>query len=200
MTRIGTRIFKLKCVAFSLLLLAAVSGCATLGDKISGVEKGVFLDGPVGGLTYKTPTLEGVTKADGIFRYKPGEAVTFSVGGLVLGSTEGKKIVTPLNLFADAKDASDQRVVNVCVFLQSLDQDGNPENGILITEQVAAVVAKLGGQTVFNKPVRAFSFDAGFRSVMAELNEIDAFGAPRAVRPPGVAQKHLEATLAGLKK
>jgi len=199
MTRIGTRIFKLKCVAFSLLLLAVLSGCATLGDKISGVEKGVFLDGPVGGLTYKTPTLEGVTKADGMFRYKSGEAVTFSVGGLVLGSTQGKKVITPLDLFADAKDASDQRVVNVCVFLQSLDQDGNPENGIVITKEVADVVAKLGAQTDFNKHVRRFSFDPAFRSVMAELNEKDAFAAPRAVRPPGAAQKHLEVTLSGLK-
>lgn len=199
MTKIGTGLSKWKCVVFSLLLLVAVSGCATLGDKISGVEKGVFLDSPVGGLTYKTQTVEGVTRADGIFRYKPGEVVTFSVGGLVLGSTAGKKIVTPLDLFADAKDASDQRVVNVCVFLQSLDQDGNPENGILITKAVADMVAKYGAKTDFNKHVRRFSFDPAFRTVMAQLNEIDAFAAPRAVRPPGAAQKHLEVTLSGLK-
>lgn len=36
---------------------------------------------------------------------------------------------------------------------------------------------------------------------MAELNNVDAFGeTPRAVVPGKIAQKHLEATLAGLKK
>ncbi|GAB6271777.1 MAG TPA: hypothetical protein DDZ34_08270 [Syntrophaceae bacterium] len=58
------------------------------------------------------------------------------------------------------------------------------------------------GSTInFNKPIRVFSFDSGFRNVMAELNNIDAFGEiPRAVLPGKIAQKNLEATLAELKK
>ncbi|MBP9010129.1 MAG: hypothetical protein WAP08_06370 [Smithellaceae bacterium] len=62
-------------------------------------------------------------------------------------------------------------------------------------------MAQFGRGIIFDKPVRAFSFDSGFRTVMAELNNVDAFGeTPRAVRPPVPAQKHSEATLAGLKK
>jgi len=186
------------------LFMVWLAGCGSVSTVVPEKPsplKGVFVDSPVGGVSYATPTLKGVTKADGMFEYQPGEKVTFSIGSLVLGATEGKPVVSPLDLVAEAKDASDQRVVNICVLLQTLDQDGDPANGIWIDEKVASMVSKHGKEINFNKPVRAFSFDAGFRSVMAELNEIDAFGeTPRAVRPPGVAQKHLEATLERLKK
>lgn len=187
-----------------IILIALLMGCSSLSSTVSGTPatlKGVFVDSPVGGINYATSTLKGVTKADGIFEYQAGETVTFSIGGLILGSTTGKPVVSPLDIIPDAKDASDQRVVNISVFLQTLDQDGNPDNGILITEKTASFVKKYGSQINFNNHVRRFSFDSALRTVMAELNNIDAFGEiPRAVKPPVVAQKHLEASLAGLKK
>ena len=186
------------------LFLAMVAGCGGLDSGVkspASALKGVFIDGPVGGINYSTPTFKGVTNAEGVFEYRAGETVTFSIGGLTLGSTTGKPVVTPMDIVPDAKNASDQRVVNICVVLQTLDQDGNPANGIMITEKTASFVTKYGMTTDFNKHVRKFSFDSGFRNVMAELNNIDAFGeTPRAVKPPVVAQKHLEATLADLKK
>ena len=106
-------------------------------------------------------------------------------------------MVTPLDIVPDAKDTSDQRVVNICVVLQTLDQDGNAGNGILINQQAASFVSMYGREINFNKPVHVFSFDPGFRNVMAELNNIDAFGtSPRAVNPPALARRHLEASLA----
>jgi len=187
-----------------VFLIALVMGCSSLNSSVSstpGALKGVFMDGPVGGLNYATPTLKGVTKANGIFEYKAGETVTFSVGTLVLGSTFGKPVVTPLDIVPGAKDVKDQRVVNICVLLQTLDQNGDSADGLMISEKSASFVSQYGKDINFNKPVRAFSFDAGLRSVMAELNNVDAFGEmPRAVKPPTVAQKHLEATLADLAK
>jgi hypothetical protein len=50
-------------------------------------ETGVFA-GPVCGLKYQTPTTTGFTNERGEFRYRAGEAVTFLVGGLVLGTVE----------------------------------------------------------------------------------------------------------------
>jgi len=187
-----------------IFLVALMMGCSSVGTSVTSTPvplTGVFMDSLVGGINYSTPTFKGVTKADGVFQYKAGETVTFSIGELVLGSSVGKPVVTPLDLVPGAKGASDQSVVNICVLLQTLDQDGDAANGILISEKAASFVTKYGKEINFNKPVRAFSFDAGFRSVMAELNNIDLFGeTPRAVKPPVVAQKHLEATLAGLIK
>ncbi|MEE9911873.1 MAG: hypothetical protein K4571_09120 [Deltaproteobacteria bacterium] len=187
-----------------VFLVALIMGCSSLGLSVSDTPvalKGVFMDSPVGGLNYSTPTLKGVTKADGIFEYAAGETVTFSVGSLVLGSAAGKPVVTPVDLVPGAKGAADQRVVNISVLLQTLDQNGDAADGIMISEKAASFVSQYGKDIKFDKHVRAFSFDAGLRSVMAELNNIDAFGeTPRAVKPPVVAQKHLEATLADLMK
>ena len=187
-----------------VFLIALIMGCSSLSSSVSSTPaalKGVFMDGPVGGLSYSTPTLKGVTKADGVFEYLPGETVTFSVGSLVLGSAAGKPVVTPLDIVSGAKDIKDQRVVNICVLLQTLDQNGNAADGLMISEKSASFVSQYGKEIKFDQHVRAFSFDAGLRSVMAELNNVDAFGeTPRAVKPPVVAQKHLEATLAELAK
>lgn len=188
-------------VALALLLLAFTFGCSRVDTGVKStpsvsVLKGVFLDAPVGGLNYATPTIRNVTKADGAFEYLPGETVTFSIGNFVLGSTPAKPFVTPLDIVPGAGDASDHRVVNICVVLQTLDEDGNPENGIQISEKVSSVISQHHKSINLDKPARAFSFDGGFRSAMAELNNIDAFGdLPRAVKPPAVARKHLEATL-----
>lgn len=197
-----TNRFVLSFAAITVVVL--MMGCSSLLSSIgiqTGPLKGVFVDSPVGGISYATPTCKGITKADGVFEYRKGETVTFSIGELKLGSTAGKPVISPLDIVPDAKDAADQRVVNISVLLQTLDQDGDPANGILIAEKTISMVSQHGKAINFNKPVRAFSFDAGLRTTMAELNNIDAFGeTPRAVRPPYVAQKHLEATLAGLKK
>jgi para-nitrobenzyl esterase len=199
--------FLIRCFILSvsgIFLAAMIVGCGSLGSSVSSAPpalKGVFMDGPVGGIAYATPSLKGVTKADGVFEYRPGETVAFSVGELALGSAAGNPVVTVLDLVPGAKDASDQRVVNICVLLQTLDQDGDPANGILISEQAASFVTKYGKGMNFNSNIRAFSFDAGFRNVMAELNNVDAFGeTPRAVVAGKIAQKHLETTLAALKK
>jgi len=189
---------------FGMILLAAAIGCSGLGSSVSstpGVLTGVFIDGPVAGITYKTPTVGGMTDATGTFKYKEGEEVTFSIGRVVLGSAAGKPVLTPLDIVAGAKDTSDQRVINISVLLQTLDQDGNPENGITISSKAASFVDQYGKEINFNKHIRAFSFDPGFRQVMTELNDIDAFGEnPRAVMSPTVAKKHLDNAISKLKK
>jgi len=191
-------------LSVSGIFLVALMGCSSVSPSVSSTPvplTGVFMDSAVGGINYSTPTLKGVTKADGVFQYKAGEKVTFSVGELVLGSAVGKPVITPMDIVPEVKGVADPRVVNISVLLQTLDEDGDPANGILISEKAASFVTQFGKGIVFDKPVRAFSFDAGLRGVMAELNNIDYFGAtPRAVKPPVVAQKHLEATLEGLKK
>ena len=109
--------------------------------------------------------------------------------------------MTSLDIVDGAKDTSDQRVVNISVFLQTLDQDGNPENGITIGRKTASFVDQYGKEINFNQPIRAFSFDPGFRNVMNELNDIDAFGeTPRAVMSPTVAKKNLDNAISKLKK
>lgn len=184
------------CLFLAVFLL---TGCAALDTKPAALT-GVFIDAPVSGITFKTPTQGGITNAAGEFKYLAGETVAFSIGELALGSAVGKPILSPLDIIADAKDTSDQRVINICVLLQTLDQDGNPANGISISQKVVSFVNNHGKKIEFNKHPRAFSFDVGLRSLLTALNDVDAFGElPRAVMSPTVAKKNFEAELAKLK-
>ena len=119
---------------------------------ISPFVQGFFSYGPVQGLNYVTTTQSGVTGVDGSFLYKDGEAITFSVGTVQLGDTvPAKQDMTPLDLIDGATlfttsgdfrrwyelgNGRDKiaflRFVNTLSFLQTLDEDGNPDNGIVI--------------------------------------------------------------------
>ena len=93
--------------------------------KLAHPQRGHFIDAPVVGVSYRGPTQEGVTADDeggGGFLFFPGEEIEFSVGTVVLGTTEAAKKVSPLDLF-DSADATDPRVINVARLLQSLDDD-----------------------------------------------------------------------------
>ncbi len=84
--------------------------------------------------------------------------VTFSIGGITLGSAVGQPQLTPIDLVPGAIDATDQQVTNILRFVQSLDADSDPSNGISIP---AAVLANAAGQTLdFNQATVAFEADA----------------------------------------
>jgi len=84
-----------------------------------------------------TPTVSGVTDANGEFEYRAGEAVLFSIGKLTLPVVVASGRVTPLDMGA-SQNVTDNDVVNIARLLQSLDEDSNPANGISISKQVAA--------------------------------------------------------------
>lgn len=127
--------------AAALLGLAACGGGgggggATAGP-VAGSSSGTFSDAQVQGLAYTTTSgVSGVTDANGVFTYNPGDQVTFSLGGLTLGSTTASALVTPLSLAG----ADESKLQNMLVLLQSLDTDGQPANGITIPPAAAAAV------------------------------------------------------------
>lgn len=150
----------------ALLLAATLVGCGGGGGGGGskgggpghtdgrGSLAGRFVDAPVQGLRYiagpsgnDCATLEAgcVTDADGTFRYNSGDQVTFYLGGVELGQVTARSVVTPqvvAEAIAAANPSADATVVrdNLLVFLQSLDADGNPDNGITITPEIADVV------------------------------------------------------------
>lgn len=96
-------------------------------------ETGVFLDSAVENINYQTDTLSGTTNDKGEFEYVAGESVTFSIGDVVLPTVTAKSSITPLD-FSSNREITNETVVNVTRLLQSLDQDGDPSNGIKIND------------------------------------------------------------------
>ncbi|MDJ0358520.1 CocE/NonD family hydrolase [Paenarthrobacter sp. PH39-S1] len=103
--------------------------------------------GPIRGLGYQTPTGSGITNERGEFHYRSGECVTFLIGGLVLGAIDGAPRVNLAQLVdrADGKldRLHDPMVTNIARFVQTLDQDGDFENGITIAPVVHDVIGPM---------------------------------------------------------
>jgi len=126
-----------------LLALPAFTACGGGGGGASPpppptlpppvTEVGVFIDSPVEGLGYQSGTrTPGTTDAEGMFVYEVGQTLSFSVGGVELGTLpDGQPLVTPYD-FGDAAE-------NIARLLQTLDADGNHLNGIDLTAAATAL-------------------------------------------------------------
>lgn len=130
----------------SLLGIMILMGCSK--DEIpvnstseTEVKTGIFVDSAVEGLFYRTPTRSGFTNVKGEFEYLAGETVSFYVGKLKLGSAEGVPVMTPITISSE-KDATiyTKEVQNMAALLQTLDIDGNPDNGIKLVPEVVKAI------------------------------------------------------------
>lgn len=116
------------------------------GDADDQTLTGVFIDGPVAGLRFITPSQSGLTNSNGEFTYLAGETVTFSIGGIVLGSALAADLLNPFDLFGIVPPSTEaeiraelaphdkvtdfDRVANIAMLLVSLDNDSDPDNGL----------------------------------------------------------------------
>lgn len=152
-----------------LLMLVACGG----GDrKAPAGLTGELQAGNVQGVAYETPTRSGVTDANGRFTYLPGEIVTFSVGGTVLGSAPGNATITLFTLAGLTPPTTERalrreldramrnstpftRASNIALLLIELDADGNPDNGLDVRNRREALA---GAPLDFDLPLRAFEY------------------------------------------
>ena len=155
----------------------------------------------VEGLSYRGSSgLEGETNQDGEFTFAEGDQVSFAINDLVLGSVEmttgsAPPRVTPAHLAADVggnvEGIDDQRVTNIARLLQSLDADKNIENGVTITQEIAAAASRHAGID-FDQSEQAFEADP---HVVALTDEVGA-----TLRTPAQARNQLRRTLRGIRK
>jgi hypothetical protein len=132
----------------ALLVLAACGSDGTTGavtppppPPAPTVFTGRIIDDPVQGLHYGTTTnpanypqdFSRVTGPNGEYTYGPGDFVVFKLGNLNIGNLSlATGIFTP-----SAASANQTQLQDILILLQSLDQDGNPYNGIQIPAAAA---------------------------------------------------------------
>lgn len=160
-------------------------------------QTGRFLDSAVTGVAYSTGHWTDVSGFDGIvmtdvegsFIYQPGENVTFSIGGVVLGTAPAKRNVTPIDLVPGAVDTNNDTVITMCQFLQSLDDDLTPENGIVISEEVRNALSGF-------EPVEFNTLSVEeVEGIFVTLNEDQVFPEERSLVSADSALVHFEETL-----
>ena len=114
--------------AIALAVAALIQACSS-GDA---VQSGVFLDSAVQGAAYSTSSgLSGTTDANGRFEFRPGDEVTFKLAGVALPTAKAAALLTPLEL-SGGSSPDDPAAIAIARLLQSLDKDGNPDNGLEI--------------------------------------------------------------------
>jgi len=127
------------------------------GDgKPAPTELSGVLHSKIQGVNFRTATRSGKTDADGKFKYLPGESITFSVGGIELGSAAGASNISlftlagmtpPTTELGLRRDLDRMRytatplanAANRAWLLLALDGDGNPDNGIDVSSHEAAL-------------------------------------------------------------
>ncbi|MGA1826148.1 MAG: MopE-related protein, partial [bacterium] len=196
--------FKIACYyLLQYFLIVGIIGFNAIGcgcrdsdnpPPVPEVYEGVFLDSAVKGLTYKTGSQTGITDSDGTFKYQDEETITFSIGDVILGQTIAKEIIIPLDLVDGATDEKNPIVSNICQLLQSLDVDGNLDNGITINE---ATISELEGKSIdFTLDITDFENNLVVQNLFDTLNERGIFtDGIRTLIPASQAQNHLKETL-----
>lgn len=131
----------------SIVALLSFSGCGggdggsgvTVNETATGtgVKIGQLVDSPVSNIGYRTNSRSGHTNANGEFEYEEGEDVTFFIGDIAFPSSAAKPIVTPFDM-AITDDIFAPTTINIIRLLQTLDDDGNPGNGINIPASAQA--------------------------------------------------------------
>jgi hypothetical protein len=103
----------------------------------------VIIDAPIIGMTYETASgITGTTNALGGFSHISGDIVTFKLGGMTLGVFDTNDMANDGQLFlqdlagVERTNLSDQYVVNLAILLQSIDENGIAEDGLVISEEM----------------------------------------------------------------
>jgi hypothetical protein len=96
------------------------------GGSASGTTRGTghYLDSGVKGVHYECGAFSGETRTDGGFDLEEGKSCRFSLNGLLLREVDGSRIFDGVYILED-----DLRVART---LQTLDIDGDADNGIVI--------------------------------------------------------------------
>lgn len=164
------------------------SSSANLSSSSAAVIilQGQFKDTNIAGVHFVSGGQAGITNSSGAFSYEQGAAITFSIGGITLGTTTGKAVITPIDLIENGS-ADHLAVQNMVRFLLMLDSDSYAQNGIQISPAVQTAAASWV-QIDFNSA----NFSTDVTNIMMAATAAD--GGSHSLPNTATAQQHMEST------
>ncbi|PWK52813.1 hypothetical protein [Pleionea mediterranea] len=186
----------------SLSLISCGGGSSYSDDPpVVTAKTGIFMNGTIENLRYSTASQSGFTDSNGEFLYLDGETVSFYVGDILIGSAS---VAASLDLFDLANtsapitgleirnaifdfknDSSFHSVINIALFLQTLDADDNVGNNTQIPDELHTIAE---GETI-NFEQLSFDFVSDFklRKLIAMGRADGLWGGSKQIRNPGLA-------------
>ena len=169
-------------------LVACNSSSGPSGDtenkgesKGSETGTGYYLDSPVSGVKYTCGARTGSTDTDGAFTFEKGKKCTFFIGGVVLREAPADQLVDQVKIVEDD--------LKVARFLQSIDTDGDPSNGIQITDEVLDILE----QALKDNGITTVPEGDDLVSVVSEVQNMDA-SFKGGVKTEAEVKQHLKKT------
>ena len=130
--------YQLEACRINLLIIVKCSGRSpeVSVTTASSAFLSYLSDAAVQGVEYSGPTGDGLTGKGGVFLANEG-VFEFSIGGTTLGSVQlnidwEDSHVTP----ADFMGVDEEKAIDIARIMQGLDDDGDPQNGISISQSV----------------------------------------------------------------
>ena len=117
----------------------ALLGCGGGGSddpQEAATGTAYYIDSAVAGVNYRCGSQEGITGEYGEFTFEVGQSCTFYLGDMELRGVDAGVLVDGESVY--------ETDVEIARILQSLDSDGNPDNGITIDEDIIAALAEEG--------------------------------------------------------
>ncbi len=157
--------------------VAAAAGGGGGGDSTTTAAPGsttltaTLVDSVVSGVSYTTTSDATVkyTGANGSFSYKTGDTITFKVGAATIGSVSASAIGTDGIVMPQDIGTNATAVTNIAQFLQTMDSDSDPTNGITINSADAAkITTVIDIQTASDTVVAQVLVDAGIIALVAD--------------------------------
>lgn len=166
--------FTFSALAVGIMISACGGGGGGGGSSEPAALSGKLLDAAVQGASYSAQPsgLSGKTDSNGTFSYRDGDTVTFKLGDLTLGSVAGGTEVWPDTLAAAANTqnvAVEEVATNLARFLQTLDSDSNPDNGISLP---ATLPAGFSTSLSFTQTTDDFEKDFSAQTKAANLTPV----------------------------
>ena len=129
-----------------MTLLIVLSACVSSPKSL--LFKGIFIaGGRVEGLEFKSGHKQGLTDSKGLFYFNEGDTVAFYLGGVKIGDDISdidaeRTFFSPFDLANDTDTSKKKNtIIDISRLLQTLDLDGNYENGIYIAKEVKEAMA-----------------------------------------------------------
>lgn len=215
MINLMSRLTGLACISFFLASCGSGSSSNVADNNTPDPDDtpvaltGVFVDGPVENLRFETTTQSGFTNANGEFLYLEGETVSFYVGDILIGDAMSAPTLSPFDLVGIeppvtapevyrqsrnlARDSPFATVVNISVFLQTLDADTDLSNNIQIPDELHDLAS--GVMLEFEQPADDFMVDFALRQLLTAGRDEGLWGGTKVIRNPGSALDTLYANL-----
>ena len=118
----------------AVLVLNGCGGSDSTTTPVAATGTAFYVDSAVEGVSVTCGSTMSTTDVNGQFMYEEGQDCMFRIGDIVLRRES--------DLYQDKVVMEDN--LQTAQFLQSMDYDGNPDNGIMIHPQTAEVMAQNG--------------------------------------------------------